>query len=111
MIYVLGGFDGVVSLWSAECFSIKWNGTLQWHEVPNMITCRSNFAACLMENNQDIMVIGGFKEDVNAGLRKVCKDVEILNTERNVWRPGPKLNEAKSALACIKIDNQHLGFK
>ena len=64
-----------------------------------------------MENNQDIMVIGGFKEDVNAGLRKVCKDVEILNTERNVWRPGPKLNEAKSALACIKLDNQHLGFK
>ena len=76
-----------------------------------MITCRSNFAACVMENNQDIMVIGGFKEDVNAGLRKVCKDVEILNTERNVWRPGPKLNEAKSALACIKLDNQHLGFK
>ena len=110
-IYVLGGFDGGERLRSVECFNTQWNGTLQWHEVPNMITCRSNFAACVMENNQDIMVIGGFKEDVNAGLRKVCKDVEILNTERNVWRPGPKLSEAKSALACIKLDNQHSGFK
>ena len=76
-----------------------------------MITCRSNFAACVMENNEDLMVIGGFKEDVNAGLRTVCNDVEILNMERNIWRPGPSLDEAKSALACIKLDNQHLEFK
>ena len=110
-IYVLGGFDGVERLRSVECFEIKWNGTLQWHAVPDMITCRSNFAACVMENNQDLMVIGGFKEDVNAGLRTVCNDVEILNTETNVWMTGPKLNEAKSALACIKTDNEHLGFK
>ena len=41
----------------------------------------------------------------------VCKDVEILNTERNVWRPGPSLKEAKSALACIIVDNQHSEFK
>ena len=57
-IYVLGGFDGVERLQSVECFEVKWNGSLQWHHVPNMITCRSNFAACRMEN-QDIMVIGG----------------------------------------------------
>ena len=110
-IYVLGGYDGGERLRSVECFDIKWNGTLQWHQVPNMITCRSNFTACVMANYQDLMVIGGFKEDVNAGLRSVCKNVEILNTERNVWRPGPSLNEAKSALACIKVDNEHSGFK
>ena len=49
-IYVLGGFDGVERLQSVECFEVKWNGSLQWHHVPNMITCRSNFAACRMEN-------------------------------------------------------------
>ena len=80
---------------SVECFEIKWNGSLQWHQVPNMITCRSNFAACLVDNK--IMVIGGFKEDVSIGLRSVCKDTEILHTERNVWRPGPRFNQAKSA--------------
>ena len=49
-IYVLGGFDGVERLQSVECFEVKWNGSLQWLHVPNMITCRSNFAACRMEN-------------------------------------------------------------
>ena len=111
-IYVLGGFDGVERLRSVECFEIKWNGTLQWLYVPNMITCRSNFAACLMENDQDIMVIAGFKEDVNnIGLKSVCKDVEILSTERNVWRSGPRLIQAKSALACVHINNENLQFK
>ena len=109
-IYVLGGFDGVERLRSVECFEIKWNGSLQWHQVPNMITCRSNFAACLVDRDNEIMVIGGFKEDVSIGLRSVCKDTEVLNTERNVWRPGPRLNQAKSALACIHIDNQNLEF-
>ena len=110
-IYVLGGFDGVERLRSVECFGINWNRKLQWHQVPNMIICRSNFAVCLVENEQDIMVMGGFKEDVNIGLRSVCKDVEILQTERNVWSSGPRLNQAKSALACIHIDNQNLEFK
>ena len=108
-IYVLGGFDGVERLRSVECFEIKWNNTLQWHQVPNMITCRSNFAACLMDN-KDIMVIGGFKEDVSIGLRSVCKDVEILNTERNVWSKGPGLKKAKSALACVSLNNEDLEF-
>ena len=109
-IYVLGGFDGVERLQSVECFEVKWNGSLQWHHVPNMITCRSNFAACRMEN-QDIMVIGGFKEDTSVNLRAVCKDVEILDITENVWRPGPSLNKAKSALACISVNNQDLEFK
>ena len=95
---------------SVECFEVKWNRTLQWHQVSNMITCRSNFAACLMDN-QDIMVIGGFKEDVSIGLRSVCKDVEILNTERNVWTVAPRLKQAKSALACVKVNNENLEFK
>ena len=110
-IYVLGGFNGVERLRSVECFHIKWNGTLQWHQVPNMITCRSNFDACLMENDQEIMVIGGFKEDVSTGLRSVCKDVEILNTEQNVWRKGPSLKQAKSALACIAINNENMELR
>ena len=109
-IYVLGGFDGVERLQSVECFEVKWNGSLQWLHVPNMITCRSNFAACRMEN-QDIMVIGGFKEDTSVNLRAVCKDVEILDITENVWRPGPSLNKAKSALACISVNNQDLEFK
>ena len=109
-IYVLGGFNGVERLRSVECFHIKWNGTLQWHQVPNMITCRSNFDACLMDN-KDIMVIGGFKEDVSIGLRSVCKDVEILNTEMNVWKVAPRLKQAKSALACVKVNNENLEFK
>ena len=82
-----------------------------------MFTCRSNFAACVMANEKDLMVIGGFKENGNAGLRSVCKDVEILNTERNVWRPGPSLRgEAKSALASlwtinIQNSNEFMLFK
>ena len=108
-IYVLGGFDGVERLRSVECFEIKWNGSLQWHQIPNMIDCRSNFASCLEDN--EIMVIGGFKEDVSIGLRSVCKDTEILHTEGNVWRPGPLLNQAKSALSCINIDNQNLELR
>ena len=111
-IYVLGGFDGVERFQSVECFKVKWNGSLQWHHVPNMINCRSIFAACRMEN-QDIMVIGGSKEDtsVSVNLRAVCKDVEILDITENVWRPGPSLNKAKSALACISVNNQDLEFK
>ena len=108
-IYVLGGFDGVERLRSVECFEIKWNGSLQWHQIPNMIDCRSNFASCLEDN--EIMVIGGCKEDVSIGLMSVCKDTEILHTEGNVWRPGPRLIQAKSALSCINIDNQNLEFR
>ena len=106
-IYVLGGFDGVERLRSVECFDIKWNGTLQWHEVPNMVTCRSHFAACVMENNQDIIMVLGGLEDRNT----VCKDVEILNIERNIWRPGPSLDKARYAMACIKMDNKNFEFK
>ena len=109
-IYVLGGFDGVERLQSVECFEVKWNGSLQWHHVPNMITCRSNFAACRTDN-QDIMVIGGFKEDASVNLRAVCKDVEILDINENVWKPGPSLKKAKSALACISVDNQDLELR
>ena len=84
-IYVLGGSaDGEEDLLqSVECFEVKWNGSLQWHHVPNMITCRSNFAACRTDN-QDIMVIGGFKEDTSVNLWPVCKDVEILDINENV---------------------------
>ena len=64
-----------------------------------------------MENDQDIMVIAGYKEDVSIGLKSVCKDVEILSTERNVWRSGPRLIQARSALACVHINNENLQFK
>ena len=105
-VYVMGGYDGANSLKSVECFSMGAIN-LDWHPVPDMIDCRSNFTACVV--NKKIMVIGGFKADLQ--FSGVCKDVEMFDPLENVWTSAPKLNVARSALASVNCDNEFLDFK
>ena len=107
-VYVLGGYDGANRLKSVECFSLGVGAiNLDWHPVPDMIDCRSNFTACVV--NKKIMVIGGFKADLQ--FSGVCKDVEMFDPLENVWTSAPKLNVARSALASVNCDNEFLDFK
>merc|ERR1712067_155657 len=60
-IYVMGGVDdNLPGLSSVECFTFGAGlANLTWHTVPDMIDCRSYFAACVEEDK--IVVAGGFK--------------------------------------------------
>ena len=107
----MGGFDGLSShrLSSVECFTFGAGlANLTWHTVPDMIDCRSNFAACVEE--EKIVVVGGFKSNPNDAFSGVCKDVEVFDTRENIWKSSSKLNVARSALAVVNCDNEQLNF-
>ena len=110
-IYVMGGFDGLFPsrLSSVECFTFGAGlANLTWHTVPDMIDCRSNFAACVEE--EKIVVVGGFKSNPNNAFSGVCKDVEVFDPRENIWKSSSKLNVARSALAVVNCDNEQLNF-
>ena len=106
-IFVMGGRDGPFSgsrFSSVECFTLGAGlANLTWHTVPDMLVCRSNFAAFVDENK--IIVAGGFK----ASLRK-CKDVEVFHPSENIWKSSSKLNVARAAMA-VSCDNKELNLK
>ena len=104
-IYVMGGVDDNLStLSSVECFTLGAGlANLTWHTVPDMLVCRSNFAAFVDENK--IIVAGGFK----ARVRK-CKDVEVFHPSENIWKSSSKLNVARAAMA-VSCDNKELNLK
>lgn len=56
-IFVLGGFNGTDRLKSVECFSTGLN-RLMFHDVPDMLQTRSNYAVSVLEGN--IFVSGIF---------------------------------------------------
>ena len=110
-IYVMGGYDGLSPsrLSSVECFTFGAGlANLTWHTVPDMIDCRSNFAACVEE--EKIVVVGGFKSNPNNAFSGVCKDVEVFDPRENIWKSSSKLNVARSALAVVNCDNEQLNF-
>ena len=112
-IYVMGGVDdNLPGLSSVECFTFGAGlANLTWHTVPDMIDCRSNFAACVDEDK--IVVVGGFKTDLsdpNNAFSGVCKDVEVFHPRENIWKSSSKLNVARSALAVVNCDNEQLNF-
>ena len=47
-VYIMGGFDGDNRIKRVECFSFGAT-RLVWHEVPDMIKSRSNFAVSVLE--------------------------------------------------------------
>ena len=49
-IFVLGGFNGEERLKSVECFSPSVN-KLRFHDIPDMLQTRSNYAVSLLEGN------------------------------------------------------------
>ena len=102
-IYIIGGYDGTERLNSVECFTPGMTRCV-WHQVPNMVNCRSNFSACAL-NNTEIAVIGGFKKNAVDEIGEVCSDVEILNVSENTWSTGAPLNIPRSALACVNCSN------
>merc|ERR1711923_382274 len=112
-IYVMGGVDdNLPGLSSVECFTFGVGlANLTWHTVPDMIDCRSNFAACV--DDDKIVVVGGFKTDLrdpNNAFSGVCKDVEVFHPRENIWKSSSKLNVARSALAVVNCDNEQLNF-
>ena len=102
-IYIIGGFDGTQRLSSVECFTPGVTRCV-WHQVPSLANCRSNFSACVLNDNE-IAVIGGFKKNAMDEIGEVCSDVEILNVADNSWSPGAPLNIPRSALACVSCRN------
>ena len=100
-IYIIGGFDGTQRLSSVECFTPGVTRCV-WHQVPSLANCRSNFSACVLNDNE-IAVIGGKNENDEFG--GVCSDVEILNVSENTWSTGAPLNIPRSALACVSCSN------
>ena len=69
-----------------------------------MVNSRSNFSACVI-NNDEIAAIGGFKKNPTDEMGEVCADVEILKVSDNTWSPGAPLNIPRSALACVNCSN------
>ena len=112
-VYVMGGFDGLAQgsrLSSVECFTFgEGLANLTWHTVPDMIDCRSNFAACVEEDK--IVVVGGFKTDLSDPENEMLReDVEVFHPRENIWKSCSKLNVARSALAVVNCDNEQLNF-
>ena len=116
-VFIIGGYDGEERLSSVECFSLgtvnpnctlhPLCGALQWHPVPSMIDRRSNFSACLYDEDK-ILVMGGFKEVLSDGyhpVRGITNDVEIFDSKEMSWMSAPKLKVPRSALACVNYDN------
>lgn len=56
-IYVMGGFNGSDRLKSVECFTPGITRSV-WHDVPDMLTPRSNFTATVIQGK--IVVTGIF---------------------------------------------------
>ena len=108
-IYVMGGVDDLSPsmLSSVECFSFGAGlANLTWHTVPDMIDCRSYFAACVEEDK--IVVAGGFKT-IN-GFMSICKDVEVFHPRENIWKSSSDLNVARAAMASVNCDNEELNL-
>ena len=114
-VFIIGGYDGEERLSSVECFSLgtvnpnctlhPLCGALQWHPVPSMIDRRSNFSACLYDEDK-ILVMGGSKVFSDGyHLRRITNDVEIFDSKEMSWMSAPKLKVPRSALACVNYDN------
>ncbi|PIC43016.1 hypothetical protein B9Z55_009906 [Caenorhabditis nigoni] len=89
---VLGGFNGVKRLDTAELYDMR-EGV--WHSVSVMHTARSNFSACTMDYS--VYVAGGFDG------QSTTKDSERLDLRARKWQALPDLAEAKSALRMISL--------
>lgn len=92
---VLGGFNGIKRLDSAEMYDMR-EGV--WHSVSLMHTGRSNFGAC-RTSNYSIYVAGGFDGQTTT------KDNERFDMRNRKWQALPDLNEAKSALRLIQLSD------
>jgi len=93
-IYVLGGFDGTMRLRTVECFSPGASRGV-FHQVPDMIKRRSNFAATVFQGK--IYVSGGYSDPT------VCDDCEVYCPVSNTWKELPDLNLAKSAIRQLTV--------
>ena len=111
-VYVMGGFDGLAQgsrLSSVECFTFGAGlANLTWHTVPDMIDCRSYFAACVEEDK--IVVAGGFKTINGCISCSICKDVEVFHPRENIWESSSDLNVARAAMASVNCDNEELNL-
>ena len=122
-VFIIGGYDGEERLSSVECFSLgtvnlhctlhPLCGALQWHPVPSMIDRRSNFSACLYDEDK-ILVMGGFKEELTDGyhpVRGITNNVEIFDSKEMSWMSAPKLKVPRSALASVNYDNGYMKLR
>jgi len=109
-IYVIGGFDGEERLSSVECFTpgLKPGDRTVWHQVPDMLSKRSNFSVTVAE--EKIVVAGGYKTGPNMpdSGGGVCRDVEIFCPRENKWSREPSLNIGRSALKSVTIERGSL---
>ena len=103
-IMVFGGFDGTERLKSVECFTPGLSRYF-WHSVPDMSNRRSNFAACAINNDTEVFVMGGFKKNDLETDGQVCSNVEVYHPDGGYWKTGPPLNIPRSALASIYCEN------
>lgn len=89
---VIGGFNGVKRLDTAEMYDIREG---LWHQVPVMHSSRSNFSACPLEYS--VYVAGGFDG------QSTTRETERLDLRSRKWQALPDLAEAKSALRMVSL--------
>ena len=96
-IYVLGGSD-VTGNHLKSCEMIKTT-TFERKPIPPMNERRSSFAAVLLDNSNEIVVIGGENEYGSTS------SVERYSLKRKVWSFLPPMNyERVNHAACVFCD-------
>ena len=100
-IYAIGGFNGEERLQSVEVLEpLKEN---QWKFVAEMTLKRSNHAVVVIGDK--ILAMGGFQGEVTTNL------TEIYHTKEDKWKKSKPLNDARSALSAVTLEDQTMDFK
>jgi len=95
--YVMGGFTSVDGFCNSLDTIEAWHiDTSEWHEIPDMVHPRGDYAAVHM--NKRIYVIGGEKkvacnaeDEVNPDRSTPVNDVEVYDEEKARWYIGSAL--------------------
>ena len=100
-IYAIGGFDGETRLRSVEVLEpMKEN---KWTFVAPMNLTRSNHAVVAFDDK--ILAMGGFEGEVTTNL------TEIYYTKENIWKRSKPMNDARSALSAVMLEDQTMDFQ
>ncbi len=94
-VYAIGGHDGHNRLRTMESFDISGGTESDWTEMPSMLTCRSNFGVCTIENQ--IVVAGGYEHP------STTAKCEWFDGDR--WHMGQDMERAASALAMTCVSS------
>ena len=101
-IYAIGGSNGFeLVLQSVEVLEpLKEN---KWKFVAEMNLKRSNHAVVAIGDK--ILAMGGFQGEVTTNL------TEIYHTKEDKWKNSKPMNDARSALSAVTLEDQTMDFQ